>query len=257
MRCLTAMLITMFTTPAIGICGDGSAIVPDGPTFRVESETFAGDEVQPASRRLVLFDAGVIYEMWLDDDRVATIYDPGRGRVLLIDREHLQVAEIATSRLLTVAAQVRAQVEQEDRGEDFGLDAEVTVRAPESPEDSRRFVIAFGDTRYETTTRKVDDRQLAEAYYKYSQLAAQLNIFRRSGPPPFARLNLIKHVTSQGQLPLSTTLEVSRGGGLKKLRLRAQMEVIGQLSKIDRERIAKLGETLARCETISIEQFQQ
>lgn len=257
MRCPAAILIALSLYPMLPMLAADPTVVPQGPTFRIESETFSGDTVQPASRRLVLFDAGVIYEMWLDDDRVATLYDPGRERVLLIDREHLEYSEVSTTQLLTVSAQARAQVEQEGRGDYFGLRAEVRLDQSETETPTELHVIEFGDTRYETTTRELKNPAVGAAYYQYAQLAAQLNIYRKTGPPPFARLNLIKAVTDKGRLPLSTTLEVTQGGGLKKLRLRAQMEVIDQLSKVDRERIANIGETLARSKKVPIEAFQQ
>lgn len=230
-------------------------VLPSGPSFRVETELFEGDSVQPAARHLILFDAGVIYDIRLDDERSATMYDPARGRVILIDRARKQQTVLATSDLTLAMAQLRAAAQREGKGEKFGLDAKVTTVEPIKPSDPEMLEIRFSGVRYRTTTEKVNQPEIAHAYNHFAVLAAQLNVLRRRGVPPFARMTLGQQLAEAGQLPLAMDLEVR--SGLKKERYRAHHLVIERLSDMDRKRINDLGNILAQCEEVSLESFQE
>lgn len=231
------------------------AALPSGPSFRVETELFEGDSVQPAARHLILFDAGVIYDIRLDDERSATMYDPTRGRVILIDRVRHQQTVLATTDLTLATAQLRAAAAGEGKGDRFGLDAKVTSGEQSKPSDPETLQIRFGGVRYRTTTLNVNQVEIAHAYNEFAVLAAQLNVLRRRGVPPFARMTLGKHLAEAGQLPLAMELEVRNG--LKKERYRAHHLVVERLSDRDRKRIHELGNILAQCEEVSFEDFQE
>lgn len=232
------------------------AVVPQGPSFRVETEVFAGDSIQPAARHLILFDSGVIYDIRLDDDRIATMYDPARRRVILVDRLNREQVVLSTEELLTATARARAAIEQEGRAEYFGLLSQVSELEKDEPGDPQRYQIAFGDTTYTTTTIAVRKPQIAAAYNHFATLASQLNVSRQIGLPPFARMTLGQYIADMGQLPLATTLELKLKRGVKPQRFRSQLQVVEQLSLVDRERIAEFGRVLADCKPIDLADFQ-
>ncbi|WP_164102860.1 hypothetical protein [Candidatus Laterigemmans baculatus] len=231
------------------------AELPSGPSFRVETELFEGDAVQPAARHLILFDAGVIYDIRLDSGRTATLYDPTRQRVILIDRVRKQQTVVATEDLLRATAQLRGAAEQQGKGEAFGLNAKVQPVTPKEPSELPSLQIEFGNVLYTATTQPVSKPQLAQAYHAFATLAAQLNVVRRRGVPPFARMTLGEQIAAAGEIPLELKLEV--WSGIKKERYRAHHLVVEQLSELDRKRIAEIGRDLAQCEEVSLDQFAE
>lgn len=231
------------------------AVLPKGPSFRVETELFQGDAVEPAAQHLILFDSGVIYDLRVDDQRSATMYDPARGRVILIDRVRKQQTVLATSDLTLAMAQLRAAAEREGKADRFGLEAQVTPGERVKPTDPETLEIRFSGVYYRTTVETVNQLEIAHAYNHFATLAAQLNVLRRRGVPPFARLTLGQYLAEAGQLPLAMDLEVRNG--LRKERYRAHHLVVERLSDTDRKQIQELGRDLAQCEEVPLEDFQE
>lgn len=231
------------------------AELPSGPAFRVETELFEGDKVQPAARHLILFDGGVIYDIRLDDERTATLYDPTRGRVILIDRVRKQQTLLATEDLLRATAQLRGAATQEGKADVFGLNAKVVPAAPIEPSAPQSLQIQFGSVHYDATTQPVSQPQIAQAYHAFATLASQLNVVRRRGVPPFARMTLGQKIAEAGEIPLELNLEV--WSGIKKERYRAHHLIVEQLSELDRKRISEIGKLLAQCEEVPLDKFAE
>lgn len=231
--------------------------IPVGPSFRVETEIFENDKVQPIDRHLVLFDSGVIYDFHLNNDRFATMFDPARGRVVLVDKRKLEQAVVSTGDLLEATAQLRAAVTQAGKADKFGLNAVVAPAIDAQAGDVSAFEISFGDTKYRTTTQPVSRPELARAYNHFATLASQLNLVQWPGSvaPPFARMTLGQHVADAGLLPLETVLEVRRENKMLKDRLKSQLLVVEQLSTLDRNRIAEFGKILANCKAVELNEF--
>lgn len=247
------MTVTIAGTSAPAVAQEteaGQAVLPTGPSFRVETEVFEGDSVEPAARHLVLFDAGVIYDFRLDSDRFATMFDPTRGRILLVDRRDKTQTSVATTDLLQATAQLRAAVEQEGKAERFGLNAVVTN---DNDSATAKFKIEFADTKYSTTTQPVSVPQIARSYNHFATLASQLNVVQGLGAPPFARMTLGQQIADAGLLPLETNLEVRRG--LQKERWRSHLLVVEQLSALDKNRISDFGNLLGQCKTVPFAEF--
>jgi hypothetical protein len=231
-----------------------SPSLPSGPSFRVETELFEGDNLKPSARHLILFDSGVIYDMRVDDTRYATLYDPTRGRVVLLDRSKGVHTILSTTDLLQATAQLRAAIEQEGKGTQFGLSAAVVMPPVASKDVSQTYEIGFGDCRYRTTTQSVTNAEIPQAYLRFANLAAQLNVLRRRGVPPFARMTLGQHIADAGLLPLETMLEVRNG--LRKEKYRSHLLVVEQLSVNDRNRINEWGRELAATKQVPLNEFE-
>jgi hypothetical protein len=181
------------------------------------------------------------------------MYDPARGRVLMVDRKMLHQTSISTEELLQKMAQLRAAVLQEGKGEKFGLSAVVAPAVEANPGDTTAFEIGFGDTKYTVTSQRVKNADIARAYNHFATLAAQLNVAQGFGAPPFARMTLGQHISDAGLLPLRTVLEVRMG--LRKERWKSQLYVVEQLAVLDRQRITKFGALLGTCESVKFEDF--
>lgn len=224
------------------------AALPQGPSFRVETEIFEGESTTPASRHLILFDAGVIYDLDLANDRrAATVFDPVRGRVILLDKQGKIQTELSTEQLIEATAKLSLAARQGGKADAFGLNAEI-VPAPED-----RFETHFGEYRYATTTQSVRNPALAQAYQEFAVWAARLNVLRRRGAPPFGRMTLGEAIAASGRMPLDLTLQVA--SGRKSQTYRAHHLVVERLSDLDRRSIDELGDALASFKQVPLEQF--
>ncbi len=247
-------LACLMTLTSIATATEDITVLPDGPSFRVETELFAGESVQPLARHLILFDSGVIYDLRMDDTREAAMYDPTRGRVILLDRSKGQHTVVTTTQLLHATAQLRAAIEQEGKSDAFGFAAAVTPLENPANTTEEMFEITFGDYRYQTTSQPVKNIEIALAYHRFASLAGQLNVLRRRGAPPFARMTLGQFLADAGRLPLETILE--KRGGRAKDRIRSHLLVVEQLSTNDRSRINEMGRDLAASKEVPLEQFE-
>ncbi len=232
----TTMLIAAETNPGYA------------PSFRVETHLFEGTNAQPSSQHLVLFDAGVVYDIPLESATVITVFDIPRGRVLLLHKDTLVKTSIATDTLVQMAAQVRATAMQSKNAAALGLDAKI-FSGPEP--DS--YVVQFGDSKYATTSERVSDPQIAAEYASFTAWASRLNLARHVGSPPFARISLAEEMAAKQQLPRKLTLEVRRG--FKTRVLRSENLVVERLSEVDRKQITDVGGMIATFNDVAFAEF--
>lgn len=243
---LSRLLILLATAVPSSAAADNP--LPSGPSFRIETEMFRGDETTPVSRHKLLFDSGVIYDIHETDGRWLTVFDPARGRVILLDKKTQVQAQIPTEELIQATAQLSAAAKEAGKTDSLGLNAK-----PTRLNEEVGYAIGFGPLHYEMTTQEVSDPLIAHAYHELAVWAARLNVLRRRGAPPFARLTLGEQVASEGRLPLHLTLTINQG--LTKEKYRAHHLVVERLSELDRKAIDRVGDQLAVFRKISFEEF--
>ncbi len=220
--------------------------LPSGPSFRLETEIYQDKANEPVARHKILFDAGVIYDLQEHGGHVQTVFDPARQRVILLDTKAQVQAEVSTQHLIDVTAQLSVAARQQGKAEAFGLDAIVSS-------DNEQYAIGFGSCQYHTTTQAVSRPELAAAYHELTVWAARLNVLRRLGAPPFARMALGEKLAADGRLPLDLTLTIDQGGSQQHYR--AHHLVLEKLSELDRRAIETVGDQLASFRKVAIEEF--
>ncbi|WP_153558742.1 hypothetical protein [Roseimaritima sediminicola] len=237
------LLFGVFATVAPAI---EPASLPSGPSFRLETEIYQNKANEPSARHKILFDSGVMYDLQEQGGNVHTVFDPARGRVILLHTTQQVQTEISTQHLIDITAQLKVAAQQHGKSESFGIDAEVKQTGEE-------YTVAFGNCRYHTTTQPAPRAELAAAYHELTIWAARLNALRRVGTPPFGRLALGHKLAADGRLPLDMTLSIDRG--VSQQHYRAHHLLLEQLSELDRRAIAAVGEQLASFQKVSLEAF--
>ncbi|MFK8112331.1 MAG: hypothetical protein AB8B91_09015 [Rubripirellula sp.] len=220
----------------------------DAATFCVTSKIFEGASLDAAAEHLVLFDEGLVYDLPQIDSRFVTVYDPAQGRVTLLDRQNQTQATVSTKDLLQVSAQARAAAKTPDQQSKLGLNATV--------QPSTRMIghsIKFANVEYHASTQTPAEPSMALDYGRFADLAARLNIVRRLGPPPFARMTLYGHIAKQGEVPLATTLTIHRGGTEEDFR---STHEITALSSKDRGRIDEVRGMLTLYQEVALKQIR-
>lgn len=216
-------------------------------TFRVKAQIFEGTNVEAAVENSILFDNGLVYELPQIQNRFVTVYDSSKGQVTLLDRQTQQQTTIGTEELVKVTAQVRAQAQATQQETKWGLNAQVVP--------SQRvigFALKFEGVEYNMTTQQVADPSMVLDYGRFADLASRLNIVRRLGPPPFGRMTLHQHIASVGEVPLETTLSITRQGKVEEFRSRHQFV---DLTDDDRSQIDEVRGMMAVYKTVGFAEF--
>lgn len=193
--------------------------------FCVSVKTFVGSSVQPAAENRIVFDNGLVYELPQLDPSTLTLYDPSQGLVTLLDRTNQVQSVVRIDDLVTATAQARAAADTDEKREQIGLNARVRT--------SDRMIgysIEFGGAVYHTSTQKPSSSSMASEFGRLSDLAARVNLVRRHPLPPFARMTLNDRITSAGEIPLETTLSLTRGDRTDEYR---SVMTIGEITPAD------------------------
>lgn len=233
---------------AIAIALSMIAVTADGATFRVTTKVYAGADLDPSAVHQILFDEGLVYDLPQIDSRFVTIYDEAQNRVTLLDRETQKQTILGVDYLEQITAQARTAAVTPEQQEQLGLKAKV--------EPSQRvigYATKFGNFEYHTSTQTPDDPSIAIDYARFVVLASRLNILRRLGAPNFGRMTLSHHVASMGELPLETTLTITRGEQSEEFRSTHELD---QLTQLDRKKIDEVRGMLTRYREVDPKEFR-
>lgn len=218
------------------------------PSFRIETELFEGTQTKPQSQHLLLFDAGVVYDLPMGTGSTITVFDPARSRVMLLHKVQRVRTSISTDSLIQVSAQARSAAMAAGSARSLGLDARVTkADAPDT------YIIEFDGTKYSATTQPALVDGVAAEYAAFTVWACRLNIARHVGPPPFARMTLADFLAAENALPRQVKLDVRRG--LKTRTYRSENLYVGRLSDLDRKRISEVGDMIASFNEVEFSAF--
>jgi hypothetical protein len=218
-------------------------------TFRITSKIYQGKGLDPSFETWILFDEGLVYELPQTDSRTVTVYDPAQGRVTLLDRQQKVQTSVTAQQLLDVSAQARAQTAAMTPEQQRQLGLTATV------EPSKRvigFAVQFGNQEYHATTQKPTDPSIALDYGRFADLSSRLNIMRRLGPAPFARMALYDAIARAGEVPMETTLSVTRKDKVDEYR--SQHELL-ELTNQDRQKIDEVQGMLTLYKEVALTEF--
>ena len=122
------------------------------PIFDLGAETFRDDQslfgknTEAASEHVILFQEGLTYDFPQISTRFVTIFDSGKKRVTIMDRETQVQATVSEEDLIKVTAQARAAASTAEQKKQLGINAMV--------EESHRvdgYQIRFGNLEYHIT----------------------------------------------------------------------------------------------------------
>lgn len=218
------------------------------PSFRIETELFEGTQTKPQSQHLLLFDAGVVYDLPLGTGSTISVFDPARSRVMLLHKVQRVRTSISTDSLIQISAQARAAAMAAGAARSLGLDARVT-----KGDEPETYTIEFDGTKYSATTQPALVDGVAAEYAAFTVWACRLNIARHVGPPPFARMTLADFLAAENALPRQIKLDVRRN--LKTRTYRSDNLYVGRLSDLDRKRINEVGDMIASFTEVEFSAF--
>ena len=220
----------------------GFARPAPGDDFRIETKVYAGKGKEPASRNTTLFRAGFVYD-YLSDDGQVVVFDPARGRFIVLDPPRKLKAEVKTDRVRKLVDSLH------DLAARSGSAA---VRFAADP----RFAVDFsadGDLaltsqhiKYRLKTIPAATPEAAAQYREFSDWYARFNTMANPGsPPPFPRLAVNAELGERGLVPTEVQFAT------RSVTLRTEHYVSWRLLEGDHRRIAETANQLATFEEMS------
>ncbi len=203
-----------------------------GATFRVTTKVYAGPTLKPSAEHLILFQEGLIYDFPQIESRYVTIFDLSQKLVTLMDRETQVQASVSVDDLIKICAQARAAAKTEEQRTQLGINAKV-----ETSTKVQGYRLRFANLDYQLTGQQPEKPAVAAEFAKFVDLAARLNLVRRLGPPPFGRMTLNQHLAERKEIPLETTLTLTRGDEKLEYRSTHELEELTALPKANIEKI--------------------
>ena len=232
---------------AIAIALTMIAETAQAATFRLMTRVYVGADLDPSAEHRILFDQGLVYDLPQIESRIVTVYDEAQNRVTILDRQTQKKTILLVDNLERITAQARAAADTPQKQEQLGLTAKV-----EPSKQVIGYTIKFGNLEYHTSTQTPDDPSIAVDYARFVILASRLNIVRRLGPPPFGQMTLSHHIATMGELPLETTLTLSRGEQSEEFRSTHQLD---QLTPLDRKKIDEVRGMLTLYREVDLKEF--
>jgi hypothetical protein len=236
--------------------GHAARVAVHAEEFRVETEVFVGHQDEPIAENVTLFSSGLVYDFPLVGPEEITVFDPSRGRFVLLDGQRKVKTTLTTDELLKFAAAMKVQA----HGMDGVVAFAANPRFEESLDEETGWLSLAGNVityRAKCTIPKIPSAVLG--YQEFADWYARLNATRPGALPPFARMELNRAVAQRQQVPEEVELVVEpkhRFVG-RKLVVRSRHIFNWRLSNTDRKRIDKAGTWMAEFQPISFRDYRQ
>jgi hypothetical protein len=230
-----------------------SALPAAGQEFRIETEVFVGDEEEPASHTVTLFENSAVYE-FIDNPKQIIVYRTGSedrsGLFILLDPELQRRTDVDVERveklmekLTTWAAEHKDPLLKFAAAPNFeeNFDAETGSLTLSSP-----------DWTYRVATIDAKDAAALKRYREFTDRYAKLDSMLHNSPPPGPRLALNAALVEHGVVPV----EIQRTtGGENKNAVRATHLFSWRLSREDRGRLDEAQAYLANFKKVDNAKF--
>lgn len=249
MRIATLADSVLIVVLMLGWCGTASVGAQE---FRIETDIFVGDQKEPVSETLTIFDNGVVYDFMLTGSEEITLFDRDHDRLVLMDTQRKAKTILSMDDIVTFVAKMKAQLANQQRGFlTSGADRAVI-------EDDGWLRLANQRVSYRAQCVKPEEKATALEYQEFADWYARLNAMR-GNLPPFLRIRLNSEIAKRGLIPktIERTIYEERALRGRKQVVRSQHLVNWRLSKTDHKRIDRAGTYLTTFPTISFREYVQ
>jgi hypothetical protein len=224
--------------------------------LRVDTDIFVGNQTEPVAQNVTLFSNGLVYDFSLTGAEEITVFDPERGRFVILDTQRKVKAVVTTRQLLEFTSAIKVKAREVEGVFAFAADPHFTR---DYEPDSGWLSLTGHPLTYRARCVEPKTKDMVSRYRNFADWSARLNSIRPGNLPPFARLELNAAIAEAGKLPREVELVIEPQQRLlgRKLTLRSQHLLNWRLSQTDRKRIETAGKHLAEYETVSWERYQQ
>jgi hypothetical protein len=221
--------------------------------FLVETDIFVGATNEPALQTRTLFASGVVYDFMLSGSREIVIFDPKRGKFVLLDREHQVQTSLANEEILKFTAGIQAA--SQEKGDEVFFQRDWSLNFDQ---ESGWLELSGEHLQYRAKGIAPEDSGAARQYREFADWYARLNAMRHGNIPPFARIELNRALLNRGLLPTEIERTISVDSvPRRKYVVRSRHLAQWGLSNTDHKRIQDASELRATLEEVSFLQYRK
>lgn len=224
-----------------------------GQEFRIETEIYIGEETEPVSHTVTLFERGAVYE-FIDKPQQIIVYRQGQegkaGQFILLDPVRERRTDVEVDR---VEKLMQKMTEWASTHKDPLLKFAAKPSFEENFDlESGILTMANKEWTYRAATIKAGDAATLARYRDFTDRYAELSAMMFNSPPPGPRLALDAALAKHGVVPV----EIKRTlGGDEKNVVKATHMFYWQLTRADRKRLDEAQAHLANYKKVGNEQF--
>jgi len=241
MRCCAAMALSVL---ACAMAGPMAPPPVHGDDFRIANKVFVGEAEAPSSETVTIFHDGVVYD-WAAEPREVVVFDPVRGRFVLLDPVREVRTEIALEQIESLFVTMQEKMRQ--RSDDytaFILDPQYQGPSRDDPWD---VVFRGRFMTYRAQARPARTDTAAAQFARFTDAYTRLGSLKR--PPLLARIPLNDWLAAQKRLPEEIELTIYQKGVLgvmsEAAKYRSRHVVNWILSRDDLRKVEQVGRWLA------------
>lgn len=223
--------------------------------FRVETDVFVGNQKKPVAQSLTLFASGLIYDFPLAGSEEVTVFDPVRGRFVLLDPPRKVKTTLAGQDILQFTAALKAHAQEAKGAVAFAAQPQFERSVDEQ---TGWLTLSSSILTYRAKGQLPKHASIVETYRQFADWYARLNATRPGGLPPFARMELNQALAGRGWVPEEVELTVASTTPVvgKNLVLRSRHHFNWLLSSTDRQRIEDAGTQLVTFQAVSFQDYR-
>ncbi len=255
---LTARLA--FLAAATMVLANGSvARGEEYQNLHVESKVYVVGQSKPITETTTIFHAGFVYDFLRDPnearDPETTIFDPVKGRFVIIDPQRRLWTQVSTQDVKAFADKLRIEAAGH-------TDALLNfLAAPNFKEQNEKDELVFDSPFivYRLKTISAKNKQGMRQYAEFSHWYAQLNpMLNPQSLPPFGRMAINDALEQREVLPVEVQMTLlPKQKGARSLSLKADHRFQWTLLEPDRQRIDEAGKQLAVFKQITLEEYNR
>jgi len=252
------MFANRFSVAAFALLGILSANhLAYGEGFRIETEVYLGDEIEPLSHNTTLFDSGTVYDFSehassRETARIAVFRPPTSsrpGQFILLDLKTKQRTEVSTKRISGLMKKLNRWASDQD---------DPLLKFAANPTFDQQFDEASGalsleseNWQYRVATVPAENATMLARYREFTDWYTRLNTMMHGNPPPGPRLKLNAALQTHGVVPV----EIHRKVDSQSTEVRATHLFTWRLSRKDRARLDQAQRHLTSFEKVDNEEF--
>ncbi|MBL9123311.1 MAG: hypothetical protein JNG90_06730 [Planctomycetaceae bacterium] len=228
-----------------------------GAEFRIQTSVFMGNEKTPASSNLTLFTNDVVYD-YIAEPQEVTVFDPRRGRFVLLDVERQIRTQIPTKDVARNMQELRVHLANTKNNAIAAFFSNPQFESNIDP-DTKELVLTSPIFTYRVTPLPVEDSTVLQTYVRFANSYAQLNqVTKPASPPPFPRMAVNEILKGRGVIPAKIVFTASNPAKLaanKSVTLKSVHAVQWKLFADDRKQIEETGRQLVTFREVPPEEY--
>ena len=223
-----------------------------GEQLRIETDVYVGDDTEPVSHTVTLFDRATVYDFVDQPAQVAVFRPPSPsrpGEFILLNPVTKERTDISTNRIAALMKKLtRWAAEQEDPLLKFSAEPEFKETFDEQSGTLR---LSSESWQYKVATVPAESAEMLARYREFTDWYTRLNTMMHGAPPPGPRLKLNASLQAHGVVPV----EIHRTVDSQSTALRATHLFSWRLSRADRQRLDDVHTHLASFKKVENEAF--